>query len=395
MLLVYLKQQLNLLDYGISSLWRKKIKNIGLLAVFAAVIFLFSSYQLLTTGLTHLAANVLQTVPHITVQQLQAGRQVPIGGAATAALEDIFGINSIEGRIWGYYFDEVNGANYTVMGVDFSSMNTTLSATSLASGRFPAENERGKAVISEPVRRNMQLGNRRFFSLFRPDLSMASFETVGLFGAQSAIVTDDLILVTTTDARDLFAIEKHLFTDILVMVSNPAEIDTVAKKISDRLPGVRVVTRDQIRKTYDVVFGWRSGFGLFCLLSSVAAFTILAWDKASGLSAEEKTEVAVLKMLGWQSSDIMAVRFWESLVLALTSFVVGYSLAWLHIGYFNGLLFQPLLLGWSVLQPSYSITPVVSGSDLLLIFSLSVVPYLAATVVPAWRSGLVRPDTVV
>ena len=184
-------------------------------------------------------------------------------------------------------------------------------------------------------------------------------------------------------------------TDIVVSVSNPTEIDTIAQKISERVPGSRVITKNQIHKTYRAVFGWRSGFGLVCLLGSVAAFVILAWDKASGLSEEQRREVAILKAVGWQTADVMSVRFWESVVISVLAFSIGYTLAWAHVLWFDGLLFKPVLLGWSVLNPPLSLLPVFHLADLMLIFSISILPYLAATVIPAWRSALIRPDSIV
>ncbi len=391
-----IQKQLNTLDYAISSLVRRKLKNCGVFLVFAAVIFLLASFQLVIGALNQSAEDILTSVPDITVQQLEAGRQVPISVHSLKKLDRLFGIRKKSGRIWGYYFDESNGANYTVMGLDFSKIKPDKQLRlSLAQGRFPTAKERGKVVLGTSVYNNLDLGERRSFSLFRPDLSMASFEKIGQFSPSTALVSDDLIIMSLEDARDLFGMAPSEITDLMITVGNAKEIDTIAKKISDLLPGARVLTKEQIRKTYNVVFSWRSGFGSICLLASLAAFVILAWDKASGLSPEEKREVGILKMLGWQTSDIMAVRFWESCVISLLSFLTGYTLAWIHVAWYGGALFRPVLLGWSVLKPTFTLMPVIAPTDILLIFSFSVVPYLGATVVPAWRSAIVRPDSVI
>ncbi len=386
---------LNILDYALSSLRRKCLKNVVVFTVFTVVILLFSSFQLLSRALTEIAGQALETAPDITIQQMSAGRQTAIALSTKEQLTGIFGIRKIEERIWGYYFDEQNGANYTVIGLAALPENGPGQAwLGLSEGRLPAGGERGKAVISTEVRQQLQLGERKFFSLFRPDLSLASFETVGIFAAEANLVTADLILMTLDDARNLFAVPEGLVTDLLVFAGNPLEIETIAKKIRDRLAGVRVITRSQILKTYEVVFSWRSGLGTICLLTALVAFVILAWDKASGLSREELREVGVLKILGWQTGDIMLLRFFESAAVALFAFLVGWLLAWVHVGYFAGALFRPIFLGWSVLRPSFTLAPPLVWSDLLLVFSISVLPYLCATAVPAWRAAVVRADSV-
>jgi ABC-type lipoprotein release transport system permease subunit len=339
---------------------------------------------------------MLATAPDITVQQMSAGRQVEIASSAKVQLAPIFGIKKIDERIWGYYFDESNGANYTIIGLTTLLKDSSdMQLFGLSEGRLPAANERGEVIISDNVRSLLQLGNRKNFSLFRPDLTQVSFKTVGFFTKKADILTADLMVMNLADARDLFAIPDGFVTDLLISVANPDEVETIARKISEKLAGSRVITRNQILKTYKVVFNWRSGLGTICLLTALAAFVILAWDKASGLSQEEIKEVGILKILGWQTGDIIFLRFCESLSVSCLAFLSGYLLAWVHVVFFNGALFRPVFLGWSVIRPVFSLVPPLAADDLLLVFSLSVIPYLCATAVPAWRAATVRVDSVI
>ncbi len=100
-------------------------------------------------------------------------------------------------------------------------------------------------------------------------------------------------------------------------------------------------------------------------------------------------------MLGWQTGDVMAMRFWQSSAVSFLAFLAGFSLAYLHVAFYDALLFKPILIGWSVLQPGFSLAPSLAVADVLLVFSFSVLPYLAATVIPAWHSASVRPDSVI
>ncbi len=317
---------------------------------------------------------------------------MPFAANYNDVLEKVFGIKKLRERIWGYYFDEKNGANYTVIGLAASSVSSALSKA-LDWGRLPEVS--GEVVIAAAVVESMQLGKRRQFSLFRPDLSLQSFVMVGQFKKNTGIITDDLLFMSQTDAGELFAMKKGQITDLLVDVANPTEVDTIAGKIAEALPGSRVLTKSQIQKTYDVVFSWRSGFGSICLLTSLFAFIILAWDRASGVSPDEMREMAILKVIGWQTADIMILRFWESAIIALTAFLLGYSAAWGHVTIFDAVLLRPVMLGWSVLKTSVSFYPPFLIADLLLISACSIIPYMVATIVPAWKSGMVRADTVI
>ena len=391
-----LEKQFNILDFSLSSLWRRKLKNLGIMLVFALVIFLLASFQMLTGALSNSAKAVLENTPEITIQKMSAGRQEAIPLSYKDKLRSIYGIRKIIPRVWGYYFDESNLANFTIMALESDSMpfGNQLDLT-LSHGHFPKKTEPGTAVIGRSVHDILGLGERRIFSFFKPDLSLKSFETVGLFDQRTDLLTNDLIVMNLADARELFAIPETMVTDLCIYVANPVEIDTIAKKIASLLPDTRVLTKSQIQKTYQVVFSWRSGFASICLLTALIAFAILAWDKASGLSPEEKKEIGILKILGWETADILAVRFWESTLVSTFAFIIGCTSAYIHVAFFDASLLKPVMLGWSVIHPSFKLLPTVTVADLMLIFSFSVMPYLGATVIPAWRCSTVPPDSVI
>lgn len=381
-------KQRNIFDYSLQAMWRRRTKNLCVILVFALVIFLLSSFQFLTGALTEFAGRSLQSAPEITVQRMIAGRQVLIPVNYKAKLDEIFGIKSIRPRVWGYHYSELTGANITILGLETFPQ---IIGRSMEHGVLPAEG--GEVVLGQAVLADLDLQGRRKFVYFRPDMSQKTFTLVGEFKQDTDILTADLMLMSIADSRDFFNIGEDSAIDLLVTVANPAEIATIAAKISKILPDTRVVTRPQIEKTYNAVFGWRSGFGSVCLLTALAAFFILAWDKASGMTPEEKREIGILKLLGWQTSDVMAVRFYESFCVCILALLIGTTLGYIHIAYFDGVLFRPVMLGWSVLNPNLSLVPTIHGRDVLLVLCLSVVPYLAATVIPAWRAAAIPPDS--
>lgn len=388
-----LEKQLNIVDYALSSVWRRKTKVLGVMAVFSAVIFLIASFQMTTKALTDMSGTSLQYTPEITVQKMTAGRQESIPVTYIEKLNKIFGIRKIIPRVWGYYFDEANGANYTIIGVPLpdSSAYPQLPVT-LQEGTLPGK---GEVLLGQGVLKSMRLGERRIFSLFKPDLSLQAFPVSGVFSPDTDFFTFDTIAMHIEDSRELFGISQTMASDFCVYVANANEVATIAKKIADALPDTRVVTRQQIQKTYKAVFGWRSGFGSICILAALAAFVILAWDKASGLSPEEKKEIAILKVIGWQTADILTLRFWEAVTVSSLSFLIGFTCAYLHVSYFSAALFRPVLVGWSVIAPTLHLVPQLALPEILLIFSFTVIPYMAATVIPSWRCAVIPPDAAI
>ena len=130
------------------------------------------------------------------------------------------------------------------------------------------------------------------------------------------------------------------------------------------------------------------------LFGALLAFAILAWDKASGLSLDEKREIGVLKAIGWETSDVILMKFWEGMTISLSSFLSGIILAYFHVFLTSSVLFEPALKGWAVLYPQFKLTPFIDASQIVTLFFLTVVPYTVATIVPSWRAATVDPDSV-
>jgi ABC-type lipoprotein release transport system permease subunit len=212
--------------------------------------------------------------------------------------------------------------------------------------------------------------------------------------AESELVSADLILIGEEDFRRMFGISKEYVTDVSLEVRNPKEYATIATKITQLLPDTRPILRDEILRTYDAVFNWRGGVLIVILLGTVLCFIILAWERAAGLSIEEKREVGILKAIGWETSDVLLMKFWEGVAVSLTSFLLGVLLAYGHIFFFSSALFEPTLKGWSVLYPDFKLTPFIDAYQVVTLFFLTVVPYTIATIIPTWRTATIDPDSV-
>jgi ABC-type lipoprotein release transport system permease subunit len=378
-----LAKQRYILDLALSSMSRRKGKNIALVLVYTFVLFLLASVLFSIESLKEEAKMILQDAPEMTVQKLIAGRQDLIPVSYIEPIRAIRGVQAVEPRLWGYYFDALSGANYTLM------VNPALNSNTgeMVIGR-------GVARRSDAEGRQRTLGKNDVIPFKTSDGSVLTLTVKGLLPAASELVTADLILVAENDFRRIFAIEEQQATDLVLTVKNPKELNTIAVKITQLLPDTRPIVREDILRTYDAVFDWRSGVTMMVLAGVLFAFVILAWDKATGLSAEERREIGILKAVGWETSDILLMKFWEGTAVSLTAFFFGIFLAYVHVFLASSILFEPVLKGWSVLYPHFRLTPHINGYQLATLFFLTVIPYTVVTIVPSWRSATIDPDSV-
>jgi ABC-type lipoprotein release transport system permease subunit len=369
----FIEKQRHILDFTLSSLLRRRGKNFALIAVYTLVVFSLGSVMFFTQAIKHEAGLVLKETPEIIVQRLVAGRQELIPLDYVQKIKQIRGIAAVKERLWGYYFDPVNNANYTIMCGPLGEK---------------------EVVIGQGVSDLLNAPRGSVISLRDQQGYYKHFDVSGTFDHDSALISSDLILMSEYNFRKLFGFPAGLVTDLLVTVRNKKEIPTIARKIFQLLPDTRSILRDGILSTYDAAFDWRGGIILVILAGAVLAFLIFAWDKAAGLSAEEKKEIGILKAIGWETGDVLQMKFWEGLAVSLCSFLMGILLAYGHIFLSSASLFKPALMGWSTLYPSFRLVPFIDAYQVAILFFFTVLPYTVATIIPSWRAATTDPDLV-
>ena len=372
----WVEKQRNMVDFTLSSLLRRKGKNVALLAVYTAVVFVLGSVMFFTEGMRREAHIILHGSPEIIVQKMVAGRHDLIPLAYMEKIRQIKGVQSVKERLWGYYYDPVVGANYTLLVPDDFALGE------------------GNIAIGKGISRKRLAYEGDILSFRGYSGEPLTFQIGEIFSPESELVSADLVTVSEEDFRGMFAMPKEVATDLVIKARNPKELATIATKIVQLLPDTRPILRDEILRTYDAVFSWRSSLMLVILLGAVFSFIILAWDKATGMSAEEKREVGILKAVGWETADVLLMRFWEGVVVSASAFMLGVLLAYGHVFFASAMLFEPVLKGWSVLYPEFKITPFIAFNQVAALFFLTVIPYTVATIVPSWRTATIDPDSV-
>ncbi|MCU7868188.1 MAG: FtsX-like permease family protein [Candidatus Thiodiazotropha sp. (ex Lucinoma borealis)] len=373
---LFLRKQKYLIDFTLSSLLRRKGKSLGLLAVYTLIVFMLASVTLFTHALRKEAGLMLQASPEIIVQRMQAGRHALIPADYLQRIGRLRGVTQKEGRLWGYYYDPAVKANYTIM----------------TAGQVAAPLT--EIIIGTGIARARGLVVGDYLTLRSQNGEAYSFEITELLDEKSELVSADLLLMSPQAFRRLFNIPEGFYTDLVLSVRNPREVRKVAEKLTLLLPDTRPILREEVLRTYDSVFSWRQGILFVLLTGSILAFVIFAWDKASGLSAEERREIGILKAVGWETADVMRMKFWEGMIISLSAFLIGYLAAYAHVFYASASLFEPVLKGWAVLYPQFRLTPFVDGLQLATLLFFTVLPYIVATIIPIWRTSITDPDAV-
>ena len=380
-------KHLKIIEYALSSLLRRKAKIIAIIIAYSLTVATLASVLFLTHSLKMEAGFVLQTVPDLIVQRIMGGRHELIPLEYAEEIRKIHGVSKVTPRYWGYHYDAHFEVNYTLTGTGGAAAELEL-----LDGRLPG-NEL-ECAVGAGVAAFRGADYSRELLLVDSRNTSRLFKVSGIFTADSSLLTNDLIVLSDTAVMDFFGFPEARATDFAIRVANSNEVQTVAMKIKKIFPDTRPITKAELTRTYDSVFDWRSGMMLTVFSAAVIALCIMAWDKATGISSEEKQEIGILKAIGWDTSDVLVLKFWEGVIVSITSFLGGLLLSYLHVFYFDAFILATILKGWSVLFPSFQLVPSVNILHVLAMFFLTVVPYIASTVIPTWKTAVTDPESV-
>ncbi len=373
----WIEKQRNIVDFAISSLLRRKGRNLSLLLVTTLMTFTLGSVLFFAGAVKREASVVLRGSPEMVVQRVIAGRQDLVPADYIEKIARIGGVASVKPRLWGYYYDPACGANYTVI---------------VPRRRAPRS---GEITVGRGISRARNAFEGDMLSLRAFDGQPLIFAIKEVLSSESEPVSSDLVLLCEPDFRKLFGISGRSAADLVLHLKDGQDPRAVASQIVRMLPDTRPIPRGEVLRTYEDLFNRRSGLMSLVLWGAVPALVILAWDQAAGPGDDEKKEIGILKAVGWGAGDVLLVKSWESAAVSISAFLLGILLAYAHVFLASASLFKPVFRGWSVLSPDFRPVPAVDWHSVAVLFLVTVVPCVTATVISSWRASGIGPDEVV
>jgi len=386
----------HILAFALSSLTRRSSKNFFIFIIFTFLIFILSSIFMITNALKTEMFATLKSLPDITVQRIVAGRQTMIEADRSEEISKIFGVSDVMPRVWGYYYLPTLGVNFSIVGVESFSKQYKKELDNVVD-KFSDKLVGGdNMVVGVGVLKELKrIFFNDYFYFVKPDGSLKKVNIVGTFKPSTSLESNDIILMDSELVREIFAMDESRAVDIVVNVANQDEVPTIAKKIKEIYPDTRVITKGDLKISYTNVFNYKSGLFLALFIVSIFTFFIIIYDKASGLSSEEKREIGILKAIGWKIDDILKVKLFEAIIISGLAYLLAVTFA---VGYVFGLqapLLRDLFMGYSVLKPSFDLPFVLDGGVLALIFFTTIPIYTASTIIPAWKAATLDADEVI
>jgi ABC-type lipoprotein release transport system permease subunit len=386
-----------LLEYAIGSLVRQKTKNIFILSIMTLMIFLVTSIFFISNSIKYEMLSTVDKLPQITIQKIKGGKIVDIEQDLIEEIEQINGVNYVYGRVWGYYFYENAGVNFSIVGIDSFEKQYTQSLNQLLQQSDNIDKLENDAMLVGVGVKNVLKSNfyENYFNFILDDGTMKKVDIAGVFHSDIQLQSNDMIVVSKSLANELLSMDEEYCTDIVVEVANPTEIDTVVQKIKTIYPNSRIVTNEDYKISYENIFDYKSGMFLVLFVVALFTFFIIVYDKSSGLNSDEKKEIGILKALGWTIDDILKEKFYESFIISFTSYILAVLFAFFYVYILNAPILRYIFEGYSQLKTTFDLPFVIDFQTLALVFFITIPVYIAATIIPSWKVATLEADEVI
>ena len=358
------------------------------------LIFLSSSVLFISSSLKKEMIEAADKVPQIIVQKRVGGRMQNIKTDKILPLVSIEGVERVVPRIWGLYRFDRLGVSFSIVGIDRFDYDYLDELRKAA--KILQKDSKNGMVVGQGVYDALQKSYyQSYFNFLLPDGGIKRVNIVGVFDAKNRLLSNDMILLSTQNAREILGIKKEYATDLALYVPNPDEVATIVAKIELLDPTLDVITQESIKKGYEQMFDLKSGLFLLLFIMALLTFFMIVSDRLSALGSQEKKEIAILKAIGWSVRDVLREKFLESFFIASMAYFLGIALSLVYVFGLHAPLLADLFTGSSAIHPPLELSYHVESSTYLLLFLVTVPVYLAAVIVPAWRVAVSDVDEVI
>jgi len=364
---------------------RRKYLSIFFISTF--MVMLLASTLFISTSIEKDLSVTLEEQAEFVVQKYEGGKVLNAPESWVEEFGEIKGVSVSSGRIYGMYFYEPSETYFMIVGVDFFDKEIVDSlqkvVDSVDAQKFLSRNS---MIIGAGVQKLFDEYEYKGNYNFRPpDRSVEKVYIYETFPKDSAIVTNDMIIMQKDVARKILGVEENYVTDIVLEVKNPLEIETIRTKLIISHFNMRIIEKEDIKRAYKNLYNYKGGIFMVLYITSLLTFLLILYQRYSMVTRVDAKEIAILRLVGWKINDIIVFKVLENFLIALGAYLFGVVLAYIYVYLIDAPMLRDIFLGAQNLSQNASFTPVVDRSALGVLFLIYVVPFVLATLIPVWK----------
>ena len=373
--------------------FKERKKHIGVVAISLVILFLLASILFISSSIRHSIEQTLDAQPDFVVQKIQGGVRVNAPVDWMDSMLEIYGVSKVTARVYGRYFFKSKQDSFLIVGVDFmdeqshKGLRQIMDSTDLKKF-LDGEHMLVGQGVSEYLKEHFYT---KYYSFMT---AKGDFKKVNIFKVlpkESSLISNDMIIVSQDLAREILGMSEEEVSDIALSVPNGDEWDNVEDKISAFYYDLRVVTKHDIKKAYENLYNYKGGVFLILFLIAIVTFVLILYQRYAMVYSSERRNIGLLRALGWSIADVLKLKFFETIIVVVISFIVGIVLAYTFVFVFGAPLLREIFLGGANMKNSLVLVPVIDFGVLSSIFLIYTVPFVAAVLIPVWKISVTDP----
>jgi ABC-type lipoprotein release transport system permease subunit len=375
------------------QLFKERSKHISVVIISVLIIFLLSAVLFISSSIRYSLDETLKVQPDFVVNRLQGGNPTSTPSVWIDKLLEIHGISDVSPRVYGRYYFEPKGISFLIVGVDFLDVQS--------------HQHLEKLIEKTPLRsfldgRNMLIGDgvrayldaqyyHESYKFITPKGKNIEVRRFATLPSQSNLMANDMILMPIELAKEILGLKQDEVTDITFNVPNTDEWERMTAKLSSLYYDLNVVNKYEVQKGYENLYNYKGGLFLVLYLIVLATFALILYGRYSMIYSTQKRHIGLLRALGWRINDVLKLKFIETLIIIVTSFIFGVIIAYMYVFICGAPILKEIFVGGENLHNVITFTPVLDFSLLSSLFLLYALPFMAAVLIPVWRISVTDP----
>jgi len=374
-------------------LFKERVKHIGIVIISIIIIFLLSSVLFISSSIQNSINSTLQNQPDFILSKVQGTESINTPINWIDDISKIDGVSQIMARVYGRYLFKLKGESFLIIGVDFfDDINQKYIKQMIDNIDLKEFFKSDSMIVGDGVQKFM---NKHFyknnFSFKMPNGKFKDVKIYKTIPKDANLIANDMIIMPIDLAKEIFGMADDKVTDISFNVINHSEWDTIITKINLLFYNVRVMNRDEISKAYKSLYNYKGGFFIILYLVTLITFMLILYHRYSMVFSSEKKDIGILRAIGWSIKDVLKLKFYETLIVVLISFILGVILSYVYVFIFNAPLIRDIFLGGENLENAISFIPTIKFGILSSIFIFYAIPFFASVLIPVWRVAVTSP----
>ena len=357
------------------------------------VVTLLCSVMFLASAIRRDVGHTLDQQADIIVQKIRGGKAVDLPAGWAAEFADIPGVRAAVPRVFGRYFHEPNGRYFTVVGIDPFDTQTATTFQELIDGIDL------KSFLASPSM-IVGLGVRDFldnnhyagkYDFVTPSQERVEVRIAETFPPQSDLFTNDMVIMGIDLARQVLGVSSGQATDIVLIVPNELEGDSVMVKLIQQRFDIRVIQKKEIATAFDNLFNYQGGVFLLLYLTVLVTFVLILYQRHSMITGPDRKQIGILRAVGWGIRDVISLKVWENAMVAISAFLVGVLFSYGYVFILGAPGLSAVFLGYGNLPVNFALSRGIDLGLLSLLFLFFMVPFIASVLIPVWRVAITEP----